>query len=484
MPLTRHAHVLSWSQIGWGLVVIGYIAVAVGTAFLALMGHGRAAIAVTMLTVFISLAMVNVRLAIPAVFVYLILLGDFRRLLLPHYEWSGADPLLLVGSVFAVLVFASALVQRHVTFDTALAKWVLGLMLIMALQILNPRQGGLLVGMAGALFVMVPIFWFWVGRTYATPELLRTLLFKIVLPFAVVATAYGMYHVFYGYLSHQQLWYDVAGYGGLGSPDNPAPISLFASNTEYGVFVGVATLIAWAAFLKGHRAAILVIPFFLAALILTGTRGVILFPIIMMAGIWAVLSRSKKTWILRGSLALLLAAVGFVWVLTQASQLGLDADVQSRIDRQTQEFVDTRTGDEDYSSAANHFAMMIGGYTFALQEPMGLGIGSVTQAAGRFGGVSHSTETPFGDSFVGMGIPGGVVYHIIVILVVITAFRYWIRTRSVLALALLGVLGVTQSNLMAGGMYAVGPLIAFCVGALDRFANAESGGEDGEPSDT
>lgn len=145
----------------------------------------------------------------------------------------------MVGSAFALVVVAGALVNREIRFDTKLAKWTLALMAIMVLQIFNPKQGGLMVGLAGAMFLIVPICWFWVGRTYATPAFLRTLLYGLVLPMALVAAAYGTYQVFFGYLPHQQRWLEMNWYAGLGDPNNPAPISLFASNTEYGKFISI-----------------------------------------------------------------------------------------------------------------------------------------------------------------------------------------------------------------------------------------------------
>jgi hypothetical protein len=420
------------------------------------------------------MATVNVRLTIPAVFFYLIILGDLRRLLIPYFDWSGRDPLLLVGSIFAIIVFTSALVQKSVKFDTPTAKWVLGLMVIMALQILNPKQGGLMVGTAGAMFMLVPLMWFWVGRTYATPALMRTLLLKLVVPMSLIAALIGTYQVFHGYLPHQELWLEINYYAGLGDPDNPAPISIFSSNTEYGLFMGVGVVIAWAAFLRGYRPAVLAVPPLLIAIALTGSRGPLFFPLVMMAVMWAVLSHSKKTWVLRGALALFLAAAGLTWSLTQAtSQIEMGASVQSRLNRQKQEFVDARSGEEEYSSTVNHAMMMIRGYTFALKEPLGLGLGATTKAAGKFGGRSYSTETPFGNSLVALGIPGGVVYHVVIFLLVLSAFRYWTQTRSMVALAIMGVLGVTMANLMGGGMYALGPLITFCAGALDKFTHKE-----------
>ena len=453
---------------GQGLLALAGAGVVV---YLLLAGHGRVAVTLMLTGLFLATAKLDVRLAIPLVFVYLIFLGDLRRLLIPYFGWSGTDPLLLVGGVFAILVTTHALAKGAIPFDTKLAKWAAALVAIMALQIFNPQQGGLMVGIAGGLFMLVPIFWFWVGRTYATPALMETLLYKIVLPMSVVAAAIGTYQVYFGYLPHQQLWLEMNYYAGLGDPSNPAPLSLFASNTEYGGFVGIGIVLAWAAFLRGHRSAALLIPPLLIAVALTGSRGPVFFPIVMMAGLWAVLAREKKTWLLRGALALVLAAVGLTWSLTQATtQGGMDSHVQSRLNRQAELFAPgTVEKDDDYNSATNHFSMMMGGYTFALKEPLGLGLGAVTKAAGKFGGRGHSTETPFGNSFVALGLPGGIAYHVVVFFVVLAAFRYWLRTRSRLALALLGVLGVTMTNLLAGGMYAVGPITAFCAGAVGRL---------------
>ncbi|CAM3259188.1 hypothetical protein [Rhodothermus bifroesti] len=462
------ARTLPWRRaLGVGLIgVLGVGAV----LYLLLTGRGRLAMTLVFLELFVAMATVNVRAAILAVFTYLIILGDLRRLLIPVFGWSGTDPLLMVGSVFALVVTAGALVNREIRFDTKLAKWTLVLMAIMVLQIFNPKQGGLMVGLAGAMFLIVPICWFWVGRTYATLAMVRTLLYGLVVPLALVAAAYGTYQVFFGYLPHQQHWLEMNWYAGLGDPNNPAPISLFASNTEYGKFISIGAVLAWAAFLRGNRGAGLLVPPLLIAIALTGSRGPLFFSLAMMVGLWAVLARTTATWVLRGALAAVLAASGLVWSLTQASQLDLDPHVQARLNRQAQEFIHARRGDEEYSSAEKHFTMMLGGYLYPLREPLGLGIGAVTKAAVKFGGRSYNTETHLGNSFVALGLPGGIVYHVVIVLLVLTAFRYWMRTRSLIALALLGVLGVTMANLLAGEAYAVGPLVAFCAGAVDRLA--------------
>jgi len=445
-----------------GLLSIGAV------LFFLLTGHGRLAFTLMLLELFVAIAIVNVRAAILAVFFYLIVLGDLRRLLIPLFGWSGTDPLLMVGSVFALVVVAGALVNREIRFDTKLAKWTLALMAIMVLQIFNPKQGGLMVGLAGAMFLIVPICWFWIGRTYATPALLRTLLYGLVLPMALAAAVYGTYQVFFGYLPHQQRWLEMNWYQGLGSPNNPSPISFFASNTEYGKFLSIGVVLSWAAFLKGNRVAGGMALLLLGAVAITGIRGPLFFSLAMMAGLWAVLSRSTTAWVLRGALAAVLAVVGLIWGLTAATtQLDLDPRVQKRLERQAREFVHVPRGEEEYSSALTHFRMMIGGYLYPLREPLGLGIGAVTKAALKFGGRNYNTETHLGNSFVALGLPGGILYHIVICILIFTALRYWIFSRSLIALAILGVLGVTMASLLSGEAYAVGPLTAFCAGAID-----------------
>ena len=460
-----------WSKLKYslrfGLALSLYLIAAVAVVLFAIAGYGRPAVAVTVLAVILSVAKVNIRVAILCVMAFAIVLGDFRRLLVPQYGWSGADPLLLVSGIVAIVLFAYALAAQRVKFDTPLSKAVLLLMAIMALQIFNPRQGGLMVGIAGAMFMMVPLFWYWVGKAYGNEEMLKAVLFKIVILLGVVAAVYGTYNVFYGYVPHQQAWLEINYYAGLGDPANPAPVSLFASNTEYGAFLVLANTAAWALFLRGRRPAILFIPIFLGAILLTGSRGPVAFALAGMVGMWAVLGRSFNTWVIRGCIAAVIALMGLTWTLTQSASLGFDEDVQGRLDRQAQEFVVRGEGGEHLSSAA-HLNMMLRGYTFPLSEPLGFGLGSTTQA-GRFGdGRHHTTETNLGDSFVALGLPGGVVYHIMVFFVMLTGFRYWLRTRSLVALAVLGVLAVTFGNWVSGGLYAVSTVTLFCIGALDR----------------
>lgn len=461
---------------GWGKLVVPVFASLFALLVLVRlvgMDQGRAALALAVGGAFLALACIRIKTAIVAVVVYLILLGDLRRALIPVVGWSETDPLLLVGSVFAIGLTGYAFLMREITLDTSLAKWMAIFMGILVLSIFNPIQGGLIVGVAGVIFLLAPVFWFWVGRTYGTRDLMQTLLFRVVPFMGIAAGLFGVYQVLYAYLPYQMDWYAIAGYTALGSPEaGLAPISFFASGTEHGSFLITTAVIFWAILLKRRRSvALLAVIFLLAAILMTGSRGPVAKVLITMCGMWAVMGRHMGSWMVRGALALLIAAAGLVWTLDQVADATTHEIVANKLDRQAQEFVDRQEG--EYSSTATHFSMLLSGYTQAIEYPLGMGLGATTKAVTKFGGQGHSTETDLGNALVSTGLIGGAIYHLIVFLIIAAAFRYWFRTRELMALAIAGVLAVNFLLWLGGGQYAISPLVWLCVGALDRYVREE-----------
>lgn len=449
-----------------GLSVLG----AAVLAYLLMAGHLRIAIILTLATLFVALARIRIQAAILASVVYLVFMGDFRRLLIPLVGWTGADPLLLLGPAFAIFLFGYAVASGSIRLDTPLAWWTAALMAVMALQVFNPRQGGLMVGVAGLLFFMVPLLWFWIGRTYATPSFMKTLLYKVIVPLAVLAMLMGYYQTFFGYLSYQMQWYEIAGYTALGPAFALKPISFFASSTAHAMFLSAAIIVLWVAVLRGHSAALLLIPFLFVAVFLVGSRGPIVKIIATAAGLWAVLGKDVRAWVSRGILALLIGGVGLVWSLNQVTQIESgSADVEYYISRQTEGLLGAT---EQGSSANVHLRLMMHGFKQGFSYPLGLGLGATTKAAAKFGTGRRNTEVDISNVFVSTGVIGGVIYLIVIFWVFLTAVRYWRRTRSRLALALLGLPVLTILGWLSG-MYVITTLIWLCIGALDQFERDE-----------
>ena len=411
-------------------------------------GKGREVIALAVAFPLIALAAVQIRAAIVVVIVYLVLLGDIRRLLIPLVGWAGLDPLLLLGTGLAIAICCYALAQGELKLDTRLAQWTVALMAVMVAQMFNPKQGGLVVGVAGVIFLMAPLFWFWVGRTYATERFMRVLLFRVLTPLGIAALIIGFIQVFYGYFPYQMLWYETTGYLGLGNVETGlAPISFFASGTEHGSFLITVGIALWAAFLLRSKTAILLVLPVLFGVLLTGSRGPVVKLLGMSVVLWALMGQSKATWVPRFAFALLVCVVGFVWSLSSVGSLGLSSAAQSKFERQSQ-----LLEEKGEASTLNvHGTLLLNGYISALREPLGLGLGATSKAAAKFGGTGHGTETDFGDVMVATGFVGGMIYHVMIVLIALTAVRYWVRMRSLIALALIGILGVNFTLWLGGG---------------------------------
>lgn len=462
-------------SLGWTSLIIALLSAFAGMSalsYLIVFEKYRFAIAVTVSLLLIAFSVVNIRIAIVGALTYLVFMGDIRRMLIPSVGWSGEDPLLLIGPVFAIIVFAYAWSSQAVKINTPLAGWVLGLMGIMMLQMLNPRQGGLIVGVSGALFYLVPLLWYWIGRTYATPGYLHQVLFYVVVPLGGLATAFGLFQLFYGYLPYQELWVDLAaGSGLLGSEGIEKPISFFASPTEHDNFILSALVVLIAALIHRRQYGLLlfIIPM-IGTIFLGGSRGPVAKLLVTAAGLWAVVGTNTSTWILRGSLALLIGVVGLSWSLSSIEIEGGNERIAYRFERQQEGFVggDARGG----SSALNHLNMIAAGIKQGVTNPLGFGLGATTKAAAKYGGnVSGSTEGDASDIFRATGLFGGVIYLVILFLVIRSAFHYWAQTRSLLALSLAGILAVNFFLWLMGGQYAMSALIWFLIGALDRFQN-------------
>ena len=155
------------------------------------------------------------------------------------------DLLLLVGPAMAfVLAFPLLLKVR---LKDNLSKAMLFLLVVMALEIFNPKQGGLSVGLSGAIFYIAPVLWFWVGRHYGSPAVVEKLIYRVIFPLAFLAALLGFLQTFIGFLPYEQAWIDIAAksYTALHLGGSIRAFGFSVSGTEYAVLlmfgvVGVA----------------------------------------------------------------------------------------------------------------------------------------------------------------------------------------------------------------------------------------------------
>jgi hypothetical protein len=402
---------------------------------------------------------------------YLLFLGDIRRIWSWIYGFPENDPLILVGTLFALFITVPLFFRLRVS-DTV-SKLCLGLLFVMALQIFNPAQGGLLVGFSGVIYIMTPVLWFWIGRTYGSEALLRILLHRILLPAALIASAYGYYQTTVGLSPWQSAWVDHVGsaYGALHLGHSIRAFGFSPSSSEYVNMLGMATLVALAGFLGGRRVMILPLAVLLPSLLLAGSRGT--FVRVLFSGAMAFSFTGQK----KGpSTARFVTAIGFgvcgLALILSGYGNGTPAGkpktaAETAIAHQVEGL-----SDPFHSTAVGHTTEIYRGIFLALRHPAGFGLGSTTIAS-KFssGGDSDLVASEFDltDTFINLGMPGGLLYLGFIVYMYRASIRYISFGPGDLSLPVFGILAAFLGDWLFPGEYGNGPILWLAAGCVVRF---------------
>lgn len=396
---------------------------------------------------------------------YLALLGGLRRWLIPVYDWSPVDPMIVAAPLAAV----AFLVVTHRNYRPGqLTRWIIGILGLMAVEMVNPLQGGLAVGLSGGLFYIAPMLWYFIGRQVGSPGLVHRL-GKTVIVVAILAALYGLYQTFFGFNYAERLWIQITkeAYMALSVNGVIRAFSFFTSAAEYSAFLSLGIVLLWAAFLRGHRLALVAIALLGVALFLESVRGAIVGSLGTCVILWALQGRTMAQWVPRGAIGLAIAvAVGF-WGLNHLAGGDYSSKTNGLIQHQVSGLLNAT--DQTQSTATGHVGIFVNGVANGFHNPIGLGLGSTTIAGQKFGGVEESTEVDISNMFVSMGFIGGLAYIVIIVMVLIMALRYWVRTRTLAALWILGILLALLGGWLNGGQYATCMLAWVTIGILDRL---------------
>jgi hypothetical protein len=400
-----------------------------------------------------------------AAFVYLVVLGGMRRWLIPALGWAPNDPLVLVGPAVVGVYFCVLFVHRRVRPDSTLSHLLSWLLMMMVLQIFNPLQGGLAAGLAGALFYIVPLLWCYLGREIGRPELMRGL-FTVTIGLSLLAALYGLFQTWFGFTAGEEAWMDRVRYAALNVDGTIRPFSFLTSAAEYAYLLGLGIVLLWAAWLCGHRIALIPVPLLMVALFLESSRAIFLFTLAACTVLWAVQGSTYSSWVPRGILAVAIAVAGLTWSLTHVQQSRFSQQTQALAEHQASGLLNPL--DPEHSTVHIHVSMVNHGLAGALRNPLGYGLGATTLAGRKFGATGASAELDLVNVLVSLGFVGGLIYAALVGVCVGMAVRYWRASRTFTSLGLLGILVLTLGQWLNGGQYAVSTLVWFCIGSLDR----------------
>lgn len=401
---------------------------------------------------------------------WLFALGLLRRMLDLGFGVTRLDPVLLVAPLTWVLLVAVAARRGAFALRTRFATTVLVFSGLVVAGGLNPLQGSAFAGVAGLLFVLVPMLAFWVGRA-ADGSLMRGVL-KVYGICAILAALYGFLQTFSSFPSWDEQWIRASGYGSLNISGAVRPFSTLSSAGEYS-FVLACGIVIWASPVSRRVPRLLrasVIALLGLALLFESSRS----PVVMIAvGIGAMAACRLG----RGFLMLTVAVfVGLLLVTTTASSLAHDFGGSSRRGALVQHQLSglAQPTNPSNSTLFTHLKLVAGGLGSMLHAPAGKGLAAVTIAGSRFGGNSGSTEADPSNMSVALGIPGFLLYVALAIMALRLAVRRARESRTGVELAAVGLVFVTFLQWLNGGQYAVAFLPWLLLGYLDR-AEAENG---------
>lgn len=414
---------------------------------------------------------------------YLLVMGDLRRLIGLLAPQPNYDPLLLVGP--AVAAFLSIPFILRVRLRDPLSKIMFAILCLMVLEIFNPRQGGVSVGISGAFFYIVPMLWFWAGRTVEPQRTIERLLYSVFLPLGVLAAVLGLIQTFVGVLPYQKAWVDSVTrvYGSLYVGGSIRPFGFSVSAAEYSELLMLAFLLTISAFFSQKRLWCLLLPVLGAALILASGRGVIIRSLIAIAAMLVV--RKRKPIRLGSAIGLgILTALLLFGVSQLASHLLPEEDkTPQQKNTAAQDSLNHQFGglahpfDSKYSTAGLHANMMLTGLINGFRYPIGSGLGYSTFAAEKLHGGPYdlegqgSSEVDLTDMFIDLGFIGGLLYLSAVGMILYRAVQYVRAEPFHISLPLFTILLATTGGWLIAGQYSTSSFFFFVIGALTNPAN-------------
>jgi len=409
--------------------------------------------------------------------------GLLRRAQYLFVDYTSEDPIHLLTPIVTLFAFVLLVRARRleIFFATPMAGAVSILGAIYALEIFNPLQGGLLVGLAGALFMLVPLVWFYFGQSVEGGFINRVLQLAVVL--GVLTSFYGLYQLVYGYPAFEQYWIaNTDYYVSINVGHIRRALATFSSAEEWGRYAELGAIAALgftaAARRFMHRIGWLICGLFLVgAVILTGQRTAIFG---LLAGIAALIlfgARSLPQMILRVGLLVLPIILVLVFVAPPSEE-----DMWNKSENDTVGTLVSHAQRGTLKPAEEgSFQVRMENWTYLLTSvipyrPLGAGLGAGSLGEVRF---QSDSDLPPIDSFIlvvaiACGIPGALLF------VWILGRATWLSaknarapddrdmtTRRIVA-ALMPALVLNSIFGLTFTLYAVAPLAWLLMGWISR----------------
>jgi hypothetical protein len=359
--------------------------------------------------------MISLEAGLIAMMIFEPLRGFLRRAQYLYLTYSQSDPIHIVTPVVTLLAFAVVL-QRHrlrLFYQSRLAGLVSLLAAIYFVQIFNPLQGGLSVGFSGAMFVLIPLLWFYFAQVIK-PEFLLTA-FRIIVVLGLITSLYGLYQLSFGFPAFEQYWIDNTDfYNSISVGKVERALATFSSAEEWGRYVEIGALIAFGfaaqAANRLQRGGWIICGGVLTLMLLFTGQRTAMFGLIL--GFLVLVLTGARTW--RAALSrglLLLAPALLIGVLAKAPtnddmmDHGDDERAKALLSHTARGTLDP-TKEESLNERLKNWTYLA--TDVIPYRPLGLGVGATSVGAWRYGGASETDLPPIDSYFISSVLTCGI----------------------------------------------------------------------------
>ncbi len=429
--------------------------------------------------------LINLQWGLMAMVVFEPLRGFLRRLQYLIVPYSENEPIHLLTPIVTIVAFLFVFKRFSLglLFDGPLTKAVTVLGAICVLQVLNPLQGGIAVGLSGALFYLVPMAWFYFARAVDDsffPRVLRT-----VAVMGGLCSLWGLSQIVFGYTDFERYWIEnTDAYSSIAVYNVTRALATFSSAEEWGRYVLLGALVSFGlAAMKslgqrrfGWLAAGLFLCFMLA---LSGQRTSIFGLVVGVVVLVATGARSVGGMVSRASLLI----IPFVLIIALAGGMTED-DIYSQDSgngigtmlSHTKKGTVDPTGE---GSLEARFTTWTAVWTETIpSNPFGAGLGSKSAMARRSG--ADGDGTPIDNHFFYLAISAGAPAMLLLVGILFAAGKRcvanWLSTEAGsdaevynrIALALLSSFILNNFFGTSFAIYSVAPIGWLLIGWIAR----------------
>lgn len=345
--------------------------------------------------------------------------GLLRRAQYLFLPYTSTDPIHLITPAVTFLGLVLLLQRQRVrVFNATPLAWLVSILaFVYFLQMFNPIQGGLSVGLSGALFYLVPMAWFFFGQDMKSEFLTRAL--KLVVVMGLLTSIYGMYQLAYGFPSFEQTWVDnTDAYSSIAVGNIKRALATYSSAEEWGRYIQIGAIIAFG-FCAGavgylRRGSWLLCGLALTVMLLLTGQRTALFGLLF--GTVVLVAIGAKTW--RGMVVRLMLVVAGGLLIVAVAKAPDEDDILSHGETERVQSVLTHTTKgalrptQEYSLLERFDIWSKFATETIPQNPLGMGLGATSLGALRF---DSSHDLPAVDSYfialvISCGLPAALLF--------------------------------------------------------------------------